>query len=194
MNISRRGALKVAALGAAAATGVRKAEARERPSPPPGAKGVLYDSTLCIGCKACTVACREANGLSLERHSTLHDDAYDLTGHTASIIKLYQDGESTAFVKQQCMHCVDPACVTACMLGSLQKREGGAVTWIPDRCIGCRYCQIACPFDAPSSSGTPHFRASSSARCVWPRLAGQNRVRRRKAGSPPAAKSARGAA
>ena len=113
MNISRRGALKVAALGAAAATGVRKAEARERLVPPEDATGMLYDSTLCIGCKACVVACRDANELSLERDSTLYDDAVDLTGHTANIIKLYNGEEGHAFVKQQCMHCVDPACASA---------------------------------------------------------------------------------
>ncbi|MCL7970642.1 MAG: hydrogenase 2 operon protein HybA [marine benthic group bacterium] len=149
MNISRRGALKVAALGAVAATGVREAEARERPVPPEDATGMLYDSTLCIGCKACVAACRRANELTLERDSTLYDDSVDLTGHTANIIKLHQGDEGYAFVKQQCMHCVDPACASACMMGSFQKRENGIVTWVPDKCIGCRYCQIACPFDVP---------------------------------------------
>jgi Fe-S-cluster-containing dehydrogenase component len=149
MNISRRGALKVAALGAAAATGVRKAEARERKVAPADAVGMLYDSTLCIGCKACVVACRKANGLTFEPDSTLYDDPIDLTGHTANIIKLYNGGERSAFIKQQCMHCVDPACASACMMGSFQKRDNGIVTWRPEKCIGCRYCQIACPFEIP---------------------------------------------
>jgi Fe-S-cluster-containing dehydrogenase component len=149
MDISRRGALKVAALGVASATGVRTAEARERPVPPEDATGMLYDSTLCIGCKACVVACRDANELSLERDSTLYDDAFDLTGRTANIIKLHKDGQTAAFIKQQCMHCVDPACAAACMMGSFQKRDHGIVTWVPDKCIGCRYCQVACPFDVP---------------------------------------------
>jgi Fe-S-cluster-containing dehydrogenase component len=47
------------------------------------------------------------------------------------------------------MHCIDPGCVGACMLGALQKREYGIVTWDPDLCIGCRYCQMACPFNVP---------------------------------------------
>ena len=149
MNISRRGALKVAALGAAAATGARKAEARERREAPVDAVGMLYDSTLCIGCKACVVACRRANDLSFEPDSTLYDDPVDLTGHTANIIKLYNGEERAAFIKQQCMHCVDPGCASACMMGSFQKRENGIVTWRPDKCIGCRYCQIACPFEIP---------------------------------------------
>ena len=52
-------------------------------------------------------------------------------------------------MKQQCMHCVDPACASACMMGSFQKRDNGIVTWMPDKCIGCRYCQVACPFEIP---------------------------------------------
>ena len=52
-------------------------------------------------------------------------------------------------MKQQCMHCIDPGCVNACMIGAFKKREYGIVTWDPDRCIGCRYCQVACPYNIP---------------------------------------------
>jgi Fe-S-cluster-containing dehydrogenase component len=47
------------------------------------------------------------------------------------------------------MHCIDPCCANACMIGALQKREFGIVTWEPDKCIGCRYCQVACPYNVP---------------------------------------------
>jgi len=153
MNISWRGALKVAAFGAATAAGARKAEAREKKMAPPDATGMLYDATLCIGCKACVAACRDANDLELEESSTLYDDPVDLSANTCNIIKFYDgggDGEGeVSFVKQQCMHCIDPACAAACMMGSFQKRQNGIVTWKPDRCIGCRYCQVACPFGIP---------------------------------------------
>lgn len=150
MRVTRRDALKVAAFGAATAAGARKAEAREKREAPPDATGMLYDSTLCIGCQACVVACREANDLSYETHSRLYDDPIDLSGHTCNIIKLMEDGEGgTAFMKAQCMHCIDPACAAACMMGSFQKREHGIVTWKPEKCIGCRYCQVACPFNIP---------------------------------------------
>jgi Fe-S-cluster-containing dehydrogenase component len=131
----------------------------------PGAVGMLYDSTLCIGCKACVVKCREANGLSPQRtkqDSGLHDMQTDLDYDTKTVIKVYRNperqGPAFAFTKQQCMHCLDPACVSACMLGSLQKREGGVVTYDPNLCVGCRYCQIACPFGVPKfdfGSATP---------------------------------------
>ncbi|MDT8436830.1 MAG: hydrogenase 2 operon protein HybA [Gemmatimonadota bacterium] len=159
MNVSRRDALKVTAFGAATLGGARRAQARERKEPPADATGMLYDSTLCIGCKACVVACRKANDLAYEPHSRLYDDPIDLTAHTCNVIKLSETGDGqTAFMKAQCMHCVDPACAAACMMGSFQKRQNGIVTWRPEKCIGCRYCQVACPFDVPKfewHSATP---------------------------------------
>jgi Fe-S-cluster-containing dehydrogenase component len=159
MNVTRRTALKVAAFGAATAAGARRAEAREKKEAPADATGMLYDSTLCIGCKACVVACREANGLSYEPHSRLYDDPIDLTGHTCNVIKLVDEEHGgPAFMKAQCMHCIDPACASACMMGSFQKRQNGIVTWKPEKCIGCRYCQVACPFNIPKfqwDSATP---------------------------------------
>jgi len=111
--------------------------------------GMLYDATRCIGCKACMTACRSANDLEYEAGTTLHDAPIDLSGRTKNIIKLYKEGGMLSYMKSQCMHCIDPGCVSACMLGSFQKREFGIVTWEGSRCIGCRYCQIACPFNVP---------------------------------------------
>ncbi|MBK5096254.1 MAG: hydrogenase 2 operon protein HybA [Gemmatimonadetes bacterium] len=158
MNISRRGAFKVAAFGTAMVAGARKAEAREKKEAPADATGMLYDATMCIGCKACVAACRRANDLEFEKHSRLYDDPIDLTANTCNIIKFYENESESSFIKQQCMHCIDPACAAACMMGSFQKRQNGIVTWKPDRCIGCRYCQVACPFSIPKfewDSATP---------------------------------------
>jgi Fe-S-cluster-containing dehydrogenase component len=119
---------------------------------------MLYDATMCIGCKACVSACRRANSLEMEAHSRLYDDPIDLSANTANIIKFYEGEDGTSFIKQQCMHCIDPACAAACMMGSFQKRQNGIVTWKPERCIGCRYCQVACPFNIPKfewNSATP---------------------------------------
>jgi Fe-S-cluster-containing dehydrogenase component len=75
----------------------------------------------------------------------------DLNAKTKNIIKVYEDpqGPGFAFVKRQCMHCLDPACVTGCPFGALEKSRWGAVTWDSVRCIGCRYCEVACPFSVP---------------------------------------------
>lgn len=150
MAVDRRTALKsIAAAGAALAAGSAPALARERKHAPDDAVGMLYDATRCIGCKTCVVACRKANNLEYEEPGSKWDAPIDLSGKTKNLITLYREGEIYSYMKKQCMHCVDPGCVSACMLGSFQKREFGIVTWLGDRCIGCRYCAVACPFQVP---------------------------------------------
>src|SRR5262245_15972867 len=152
MEIDRRSLLKGlvtagAALGASSGLTMASSERRQAPE---GAVGLLYDATKCIGCKTCVVACREANGLPPERSADgLYDAPQDLSASTKNLIKLCRDGSEISYMKAQCMHCVDPACAAACMLGALQKREFGIVSWDGSRCVGCRYCQMACPYNIP---------------------------------------------
>ncbi len=148
----RRRLLKTMLLaGGAACAGAVPAEARAKKTPPSEAMGMLYDTTRCIGCKACVFACQEANGLEPDTSlDGIHLAPLDLNGRTKNVIKLYHEGPRRSFVKSQCMHCVDPACVSACMLGSLHKDETtGVVAYDPQYCVGCRYCQMACPFNVP---------------------------------------------
>jgi len=151
MTLSRRSVLKgLAGAGAVSAavsrTAAAQSEDRER-------MGMLYDTTRCIGCKACVVACKKANNLTADTHvmgEGLYDAPDGLNEFTKTVIQLYKDEEQTSFVKRQCMHCVDPACVNACMIGALKKEgDTGLVWWRADRCVGCRYCQVACPFQVP---------------------------------------------
>mgnify|MGYP000986779237 CR=1 FL=1 len=130
MLISRRNLLKGLFAGAATAVVPRPAAARDAKEPLPDAVGMLYDSTLCIGCKACVVSCREVNGLPPTTDTFLgatYDAPNDLSGSTKNVIKLGRDGDKGGFFKNQCMHCVDPACVSACMVGALHKAEHGIV-------------------------------------------------------------------
>jgi len=113
---------------------------------------MLYDATRCIGCKACVVACKEANGLSPDPGpypGGLYDAPIDLSANTKNVIKLYREGDRISYMKAQCMHCVDPACASVCMISALHKGERGIVEYDPDKCVGCRYCQVACPFNIP---------------------------------------------
>jgi Fe-S-cluster-containing dehydrogenase component len=156
--ITRRQALQgIAALGGTvAATLAGSAAASEHPAHPEApadAVAMLFDSTICTGCKACMSACSEANGLPAD--TTLSGGLWhmpaDLNSKTKNIIQVYEEpqGPGFAFVKRQCMHCLDPACVTGCPFDALEKNQWGAVTWDGSRCIGCRYCEVACPFDVP---------------------------------------------
>ena len=148
MTMDRRTLLKgAAAVGAGAAVSAASpVEASTvRPVAPPDAVGMLYDATRCIGCRACVTACKTANNMP----GNLYDPPNDLNAETKNIIKLYEGDGERSFMKQQCMHCIDPGCVNACMIGAFKKREYGIVTWDPDRCIGCRYCQVACPYNIP---------------------------------------------
>jgi formate dehydrogenase iron-sulfur subunit len=163
MAVDRRTALKGMAAAGVAALAAGRTEAKERILPPPDAVGMLYDASLCIGCKTCVVACKKANGLPPDPDpysGGLYDNPRSLDGSTKNIIKRFESGDRSSYMKAQCMHCVDPSCVKACMMGSLQKREHGVVTWHGERCTGCRYCGVACPY------GVPKYEWNKA----WPRV------------------------
>jgi Fe-S-cluster-containing dehydrogenase component len=175
MSVTRRTVLKgVAAAAAAGVTGVPKAFARERKKPPADAVGMLYDATRCIGCKACMVKCKEANNLPPEpdrRMGGIYDAPDDLSGSTKNVIKLYKEGDRISYMKAQCMHCVDPACVSVCMISAFRKDRQGIVTYDPGQCVGCRYCQMACPFNIPKYQWYTAFPKIVKCEMCRPRLA-----------------------
>jgi len=154
MSLSRREWFKsLSAAGLAATAAAPCAEAREAKPVRPEELGLLYDSTRCIGCRACTTKCKEANGLppdAVHWDGASYDAPKELSAHNKSILKLYRDGGTSAFVKRQCMHCADPACASVCMAGALHKMDNGIVAYNKNVCVGCRYCQIACAFDVPT--------------------------------------------
>jgi formate dehydrogenase iron-sulfur subunit len=162
MGISRRSALKAIAMatGTAVARAVTPTDAHayDRIEPTPDAVGMLYDTTKCIGCKACMTACNKANDLPFDTRESAgrwHMPT-DLNEFCLNIIKSYRDDDlgEQSFIKRQCMHCVDPACTTACMLGALHKGKFGVVEYDADLCVGCRYCEMACPFNVPKFEWT----------------------------------------
>jgi Fe-S-cluster-containing dehydrogenase component len=162
MTISRRDFLKGVAAGGAALGASGAAQARPNLTMPPEAVGLLFDSTLCIGCKACVAACKQANNLPPDTGLPGHpqwDTPLDTSAYTYNIIKVYADGEAKhkdveqngyAFMKQSCLHCVDPSCVSACPVSAMTKDPvTGIVAYDAGACIGCRYCVAACPFGIP---------------------------------------------
>jgi len=99
---------------------------------------MLIDITKCIGCRACEQACKETHGFPQEHEATL----------SATALTVVQE-RGDRFVRRLCMHCQNPACVSACPVGALKKTAQGAVRYEGGKCIGCRYCMLACPFDVP---------------------------------------------
>jgi Fe-S-cluster-containing dehydrogenase component len=135
--------------------------AKANAAPPEGGTdpyGVLVDTTLCAGCNTCTLSCAEANGLPEP------DDPDAVTRPTTTqwtAIRPFQTSKGEVYVKRQCMHCVTPACASACLTSAMKKTADGPVVWREDKCMGCRFCMVSCPFDGPKfeySSANPRIR------------------------------------
>ncbi len=136
-------------------------QARPNLEPAPQAVGMLFDSTLCVGCKACVSKCKEVNhmppvAMGKDTHA---DFALDLSFATHNVIKIYTSGDGSkkdqeqngfAFEKRSCMHCVDPGCVSVCPVTALTRDPvTGIVNYNADVCIGCRTCMTGCPYNVP---------------------------------------------
>jgi formate dehydrogenase iron-sulfur subunit len=153
-RLSRRDFLKTVGAGTAAAATVGFLSSRAYPvyaseEPIGSSWGMLIDVTRCIGCNSCALACKESNQLpdpEVVPHE-LSSDVYtfvDVRQVTTS------DGKAAErYVKRQCMHCLDAACVSACPAAAMHSSGQGPVIYRPNRCLGCRYCQVACPFVVP---------------------------------------------
>lgn len=121
-------------------------------------KGYLVDTTKCIACRGCVVACKNWNQLPAEptRFKGSYETVSDFTGNTYTYISFNEFEENGQmewyFTKHQCMHCLDPACVKICPQNALSKTETGAVVRDMKKCAGCQYCASACPFHIPRYS------------------------------------------
>jgi Fe-S-cluster-containing dehydrogenase component len=153
MNVNRRQLFKLAAAAGAGATlpVARTANAAlSRPSP--DARAVLVDTTNCVGCRTCEMACAEANKLA-EPASDVDFASLRTTGPEQFTVvnqgTTKSPGGEDRFAKTQCMHCVEPACASGCVVRALEKTKNGPVIYHADRCLGCRYCMVACPFGVP---------------------------------------------
>lgn len=153
--------------------------------------GILVDTTRCIGCRLCQVACKNKNNLPADSAEIMpygmtfpeklsattfttvefHDvdaEAQYAMNHVAG--GNANPGLPRALIrpaKKQCMHCVDPACASVCPVAAIYKTRLGPVDYDADRCIGCRYCVAACPFNVPKfewESATPRIRKCNMCR------------------------------
>jgi len=164
MKLNRRGFLKLS--GAATTVALvgkpGNGEASQEKSGTSKKYGCLVDTTLCVGCRKCEQACNERHHLPMPKISfdemTVLENQRRMDETSFTVINKYYPeniGSLTwrthpVFVKFQCMHCDDPSCVSACIVGALTKEPDGSVIYDKDKCIGCRYCMVACPFQVPA--------------------------------------------
>jgi len=162
-RIGRRGFLGAAAATAASAVVCGAARAAEGRSDASEGAGMLVDTTQCVGCRACEAACAEANGLPeppqgdavLATRRDTSEIAFTVVNRTEKAPGVYRHA------KRQCMHCLSPACASACPVRAMDKLKEGPVVYHAEKCMGCRYCMLACPFDIPKyeyGSTTPRVR------------------------------------
>jgi len=113
--------------------------------------GILHDSTRCMGCQGCEYACASEHGLP-------DPDIDDMpaagivrkTNETRRlVINAHETSQGELYIKNQCMHCNQPACSAACLTMAMYKTKEGPVIWRDDKCMGCRFCMVSCPYDVP---------------------------------------------
>lgn len=137
-NLKRRDFLKISAVGTAVAGGlrlVRRTAASETGGDSPYKWAMVIDQAKCIGCGHCTLACRA------------HNDVPPQISWNR-VVEAGKVGEKTVYLPRPCMHCENAPCVEVCMVKASYRRPDGIVMMDYDRCIGCRYCEVACPYGA----------------------------------------------
>lgn len=158
MAINRRNFFKLAAAGSAALTVGPSSTDAQASVDCSQSLAVLVDTVVCIGCRKCELACDQENTKSgravesfddksvFEQHRRPDKDAF-------TVVNRFEDPANPSqkyTMKVQCMHCNRPACVSACIVGALRKTSNGPVVYDAWKCIGCRYCMVACPFQIPA--------------------------------------------
>ncbi|MBM3790315.1 MAG: 4Fe-4S dicluster domain-containing protein [Acidobacteria bacterium] len=172
MSNDRRMFLKqIAGVGTCAVCSRNAAARAEAADPAADPLGVLIDTTLCVGCRKCEEACNEVNedlprgSPEMFKDESVFNRRRRMDYSSYTVVNRYagpDDPGKPVYAKFQCMHCLQPACVSACIVGALSREPNGAVIYDAWKCIGCRYCMVACPFQVPAyeyrNSFTPKVR------------------------------------
>jgi len=112
-------------------------------------QGLLYDSTRCIGCRYCEVVCAESHKLPVPKGKLITGVLRKNNETQRNVINKFATSKGEVFGRKQCMHCNEPACAAACLTQAMHKTKEGPVVWRSDKCMGCRFCMVSCPFDVP---------------------------------------------
>jgi Fe-S-cluster-containing dehydrogenase component len=140
----------LAAAGAAVTSVSAKGSASSELKVNEDSLGILIDLTACEGCRACEFVCADANGLPEPEDVDLEGGVVRKADPKRYVtVSSYETVVGEVYVRRQCMHCLEPACAAACLTKALERKKSGPVVWNEDKCMGCRYCMISCPFDVP---------------------------------------------
>lgn len=159
MSISRRSFLGWIGAAGLGTTFTKQAESagNKHFSGYPDSNAVLHDISRCIGCRKCEDACNKVNELPLPekpfKDLTVLDKKRRTTPDAFTVVNRYTESTGSVaplFRKNQCNHCLEPACASVCFVRAFTKTKTGAVVYDPKYCVGCRYCMIACPFEIPT--------------------------------------------
>jgi len=173
--MDRRAFLNLAGVaGIASIAGETRAESTGPQAEATECYGILADLTACIGCRTCELACAEFHH-DLPAVEDADTPVTELPERKTSenqwtVVNSYETSGGPVFVKRQCMHCVTPACSTACLTKALHKTKEGPVVWDGTKCMGCRYCMVSCPFDIPKFEFHSMNPRIQKCRMCWERV------------------------
>lgn len=148
-GMKRRSFLKIVGATGAATLPAGQIFAQEEGSDH-GPVGVLIDTTRCIGCRTCELICAENHGFpEPDMDFSVFEEERTTSEIQWVVVNEYKTDVGEVYVKRQCMHCIQPACASACLTRAMYKTEEGPVIWRSNKCMGCRFCMLSCPFDVP---------------------------------------------
>jgi Fe-S-cluster-containing dehydrogenase component len=149
--MDRRNLFKTMGVAAGSVLMARDVKAAEPGAAASDTMGMLIDTTRCIGCRTCEAACAEAHQeAGIECPEEVDFSVQRNTSEKQfTVVNRYETDKGEVFAKKQCMHCLQPACASACLTKAMHKTANGSVAWTGDKCMGCRFCMVSCPFDVP---------------------------------------------
>jgi len=111
--------------------------------------GILYDSTYCGGCQVCEIECADHYGFPWPEDEPVAGVIREPNETRRVAVNCYNTSKGEMYMRKACNHCNNPACASACLTKAMLKTDEGPVIWREEKCMGCRSCMIACPFDIP---------------------------------------------
>ena len=149
MSIHRRDFLKTLGLVGGTLTVGKSFGATQNKKSDTEFYGILYDSNLCGGCQVCEIVCGEQYGFPFPEDEPVPGIIREPNEERRVAVNCCNTSKGEMYIRKACNHCNNPACASACLTKAMLKTDEGPVIWREEKCMGCRSCMIACPFDIP---------------------------------------------